>query len=169
MWMPFWMITWMMKTRRKTDNLNFYLRRNSLHFKYKYTSSHRSSEETNLTSIHEDVGSIPGLAQWVKDLVLLWLWHRLEATALIRPLAWEPPYAVGTALEKAKRHTHTNSNKKKSRSRCFFTGKSYQTFREELTPIFLKLVQKMQRKEQYQAHSIRQPLCWYKTKDTTTK
>ena len=36
------------------------------------------------------------------DLVLLWLWCRLAAIALIRPLAWELPYAAGVALEKTK-------------------------------------------------------------------
>ena len=45
------------------------------------------------------VGSIRGLAQRVKDLVLLWLWCRPAATAPITPLAWEPPYAEGAALE----------------------------------------------------------------------
>ena len=28
---------------------------------------------------------------------LLWLWSRLAAVSLIRPLAWDPPYAMGTA------------------------------------------------------------------------
>ena len=37
------------------------------------------------------------------DPALLWLWHRLAATVPIGPLAWEPPYAVGVALEKKKK------------------------------------------------------------------
>ena len=37
------------------------------------------------------------------DPELLWLWCRPAATAPIQPLAWEHPYAVGAALEKAKR------------------------------------------------------------------
>ena len=31
------------------------------------------------------------------DPALLWLWCRLAAVALISPLAWELPYAVGVA------------------------------------------------------------------------
>ena len=37
------------------------------------------------------------------DLALLWMWHRLAAPALILPLAWGPPHAVGVALKKQKK------------------------------------------------------------------
>ena len=40
--------------------------------------------------------------------MLLWLWHRLAATALIPPLAWEIPYAVGAVLKSQKKKSQLN-------------------------------------------------------------
>ena len=34
---------------------------------------------------------------------MLWLWCRPAAAALIQPLAWERPYAVGTSLKKKRK------------------------------------------------------------------
>ena len=48
------------------------------------------------------------------DPTFLWLWRRPVAMAPIRLLAWEPPYAEGAALEKAKRQTNKQANKQKT-------------------------------------------------------
>ena len=46
------------------------------------------------------------------DPALLWLWRRPAATALIRPLAWELPYAAEAAQEMAKRPKKKKERKK---------------------------------------------------------
>ena len=43
------------------------------------------------------------------DPKLLWLWRRPAATAPIRPLAWEPPYAV-SVVQKKKKEKKRNSH-----------------------------------------------------------
>ena len=54
------------------------------------------------------------------DPALLWLWHRPVATAPIRPLAWEPPYATGGAQEKQK-------DKKKKKKKLLWCSRRLST------------------------------------------
>ena len=51
------------------------------------------------------------------DPALLWLWYRLVATALIRLLTWEPPYASGVALEKTKQQQQQQQPKPKQKQK----------------------------------------------------
>ena len=72
----------------------------------------------NPTSIHEDMGSVPGLDglgigvamscgvghRHSFDMALVWLWLWPAATDPIRSLAsWEFPYALGVPLKRQKK------------------------------------------------------------------
>ena len=56
------------------------------------------------------------------DLALLWLWHRPAATALLRPLVWEPPCAMGAVLRGQKTKKKSASSGPGSGSRLFEQG-----------------------------------------------
>ena len=51
------------------------------------------------------------------DPMWLWLWRRLEATAPIGPLAWEPLYASSAALKRQKRPKKKKKKKKRERTK----------------------------------------------------
>ena len=98
-----------------------------LHQKLEKRSSHLGSVVTNLTSIREDSGSIPGLTHWVKDPA----WPRAvvqvadearilsccgvarAATALMQPLTWNLPYAMAVASKRQKKKRNQKEKKKK--------------------------------------------------------
>ena len=51
------------------------------------------------------------------DLELLWLWNRLAAVTLIRPLAWETPYATGAALKRHKKKKRIIRERKRNKEK----------------------------------------------------
>ena len=87
--------------------------------KHLQANSHCDSAVTNLLSMRMWVWfldllsglTIPVCLSCGLDLVLLWLWHRLTAAALIRPLAWELSYATSAALKRKKRKNEWKKEK----------------------------------------------------------
>ena len=55
--------------------------------------------------------------KYSSDPMLLWLWCGLAATAVTRPLAWEPPSATGGALKKDKKRPKNKIQQNKYK--CF--------------------------------------------------
>ena len=66
----------------------------------------RTQSLCSLSGLRSSIAMSCGVAHISSDLPLLWLWCRLAAIALIRPLAWERPYAAGVALKSKNKQTN---------------------------------------------------------------
>ena len=73
-------------------------------------------DPTLLGSCRQGVGHRRGLDP---TFLWLWFWRRPVATAPIRPLAWEPPYAAGAAQEIATTTTTKRQKTKKKKRKNF--------------------------------------------------
>ena len=62
--------------------------------------------------------------------MLLWLWFRPAATALIQPLAWEPPYAMDAALKRQKTNKQKEVETKLIISNIYASTKGTQIFKK---------------------------------------
>ena len=71
------------------------------------------------------------------DLELLWLWRRPEAAVPVCPLAWESPYAAGTAP------------KDKKKKKLSITFKNY-----ELLYLYFNFLKNTERKKELTSRNI---------------
>ena len=65
------------------------------------------------------------------DPGLLWLWRRPAAVVPMRPLAWEPPYAVSGTIKRQKKKKKSSENECKCLAQCpvYSSGQSRKPIR----------------------------------------
>ena len=102
-------------------------------------SSYHGSVVTNMTNIPEDAGLIPGLAQWIKDLVLHELCCRLQtqlgshgavAVAVAGSSSPDSTVSLGTAMCGPKKSQKRKKKERKKHWRQNNTWKGYSETQE---------------------------------------